>query len=892
MPRKSIHPRNVLCPIEGCNRLFINQQGITTHIRNEHGRLKRSGPPGNPPDSPHANDSFCSSSPVNSPPTRTPEPEPEPKPEPEGLYTEEIHPFLNEGNYLASGALPPPFDPPSNDYYLYEKRTSFELADLLYRREQMSGGNINELLRIWAADSDRDPPFANKADMLETIDTTIVGDIPWQCFTLSYDSPLPDKPEPWMKKKFEVYYRDPRLLLQQQLGSRDFVGEIDHAPKKVVDQNGRVFENFMEGQWIWQQADKLAQDPNMHGCTLVPTICGSDKTTVSVATGQNEYYPFYLSQGNIHNNVRRAHRDGISLCAFLAIPKTDREHDDSALFRRFRRHLFHTSLREILKPLLPGMTTPEVVRFGDGHYRRVVYCLGPYIADYPEQVMLACIVQNWCSRCTAHRTDLDGEGGRQSHVLTEALMNTMSARTLWDDYGIVDGIMPFTHYFPHTDIHELIAPDLLHQIIKGTFKDHLVTWMEKYLNLTYSKAEAKKIKAEIDRRIAAIPPFPGLHRFPEGRGYKQWTGDDSKALMKVILPAISGLVPPQMVRTFSAFLEFCYLVWRNIINQETLVAIDAAVARFHHERDIFREVGVRDEDTTLGFSIPRQHALSHYRYLIEEFGAPNGLCSSITESKHIKAVKEPWWRSRRFEALGQMLVINSRMDKPAASQVDFKSHGMLDGPLSEKLELVMGEIPEDADDDDVKLARCPIRSLPKTLDALANHIRKVEVYPSAVATFYAPSDKSGIGGMHRERIRSTASWQGGPPRRDCVFVVADPDMEGFRGLLVAQVLLFFSIKRRKDTTRFPCALVTWFSTLGNEPCPETGMWCVTPDTNSNGCRKMDVIHLDSVLRGAHLIGIAGEDHLPRGFKYTDSLDAFKAFYVNKYADHHAHEIAF
>lgn len=35
-------------------------------------------------------------------------------------------------------------------------------------------------------------------------------------------------------------------------------------------------------------------------------------------------------------------------------------------------------------------------------------------------------------------------------------------------------------------------------------------------------------------RIAAAPHFPGLRRFPEGRGFKQWTGDDSKALMKVI----------------------------------------------------------------------------------------------------------------------------------------------------------------------------------------------------------------------------------------------------------------------------------------------------------------------------------------------------------------------
>ncbi|KAG6804868.1 hypothetical protein H0H92_001917, partial [Tricholoma furcatifolium] len=92
---------------------------------------------------------------------------------------------------------------------------------------------------------------------------------------------------------------------------------------------------------------------------------------------------------------------------------------------------------------------------------------------------------------------------------------------------------PFTHSFPRADIHELLAPDLLHQLIKGTFKDHLVTWVNDYLDHVHTPAEAAKIVADIDRRIAAVPPFPGLRRFPEGRGFKQWTGDDSKALMKV-----------------------------------------------------------------------------------------------------------------------------------------------------------------------------------------------------------------------------------------------------------------------------------------------------------------------------------------------------------------------
>ena len=49
------------------------------------------------------------------------------------------------------------------------------------------------------------------------------------------------------------------------------------------------------------------------------------------------------------------------------------------------------------------------------------------------------------------------------------------------------------------------------------------------------------------------------------------------------------------------------------------------------------------------------------------------------ESKHIKAVKEPWWRSNHFEALGQMLLTNQCIDKLTAARVDFADRGMLQG---------------------------------------------------------------------------------------------------------------------------------------------------------------------------------------------------------------------
>ena len=112
--------------------------------------------------------------------------------------------------------------------------------------------------------------------------------------------------------------------------------------------------------------------------------------------------------------------------------------------------------------------------------------------------------------------NLDGQAGRRSHELTRGLKEVINSKLLWDEYGIDDDITvcispltsqlisqkikPFTTHFPRADIHDMLSPDILHQLIKGTFKDRLVQWVCDYLHLTHGETHAQNILDDIDRR--------------------------------------------------------------------------------------------------------------------------------------------------------------------------------------------------------------------------------------------------------------------------------------------------------------------------------------------------------------------------------------------------------
>ena len=164
---------------------------------------------------------------------------------------------------------------------------------------------------------------------------------------------------------------------------------------------------------------------------------------------------------------------------------------------------------------------------------------------------------------------------------------------------------------------------------------------------------------------------------------------------------------------------------------------------------------------------------------------------------------------------------------------------------------------------------------------------KIRVHYSATATFYAPSELCGVGGLLRERIRSTPNFHGGP-RRDTVFVELDGDQPGLLGMVIARVLLLFSFHyRRKDHS---CALVNWFLRDEDTPDEHTGLWEVRLERDARRQPVVDVIDVDTIVRAAHLLPIYGQSRVPERFSHFRALDTYQSFFVNHFADHHVFEL--
>ena len=151
-----------------------------------------------------------------------------------------------------------------NPWHPYQSRIQFETACLLYRESQLSAWQIDKLLALWQATLVRyggNAPFRDHHDLYATIDATPLGDISWDSFVVSYEGPGPGDGQPrppWMDDAYEVWFRDPRLLIHGIISNPDFASEVDYAPYHEYFDKVHQYQNMMSGNWAWRQAVSIS----------------------------------------------------------------------------------------------------------------------------------------------------------------------------------------------------------------------------------------------------------------------------------------------------------------------------------------------------------------------------------------------------------------------------------------------------------------------------------------------------------------------------------------------------------------------------------------------------------------------------------------------------------
>ena len=124
----------------------------------------------------------------------------------------------------------------------------------------MSAGNINTILSFWRtslATHGEEPPFLNTNHMYKIINSTPLGDLAWESFSLQYSGPQPpgDNIPLWMNVMHNVWFQNPHALVHNMLSNPEFDSGFHYAPFQKHNVHGvHHFSDFMSTNWAWNQA--------------------------------------------------------------------------------------------------------------------------------------------------------------------------------------------------------------------------------------------------------------------------------------------------------------------------------------------------------------------------------------------------------------------------------------------------------------------------------------------------------------------------------------------------------------------------------------------------------------------------------------------------------------
>ncbi|KAJ7687502.1 hypothetical protein B0H17DRAFT_1136229 [Mycena rosella] len=540
------------------------------------------------------------------------------------------------------------------------------------------------------------------------------------------------------------------------------------------------------------------------------------------------------SIGNIGKETRRqVSANATVLIGYLPIPKFDCFDKNMRSLAKYR--LFHQCMTVLLASVAEAERTGAMMVCADNFVRNVWPIFAAYVADYPEQCLVACCKENRCPLCTVDPNDRDDHLPHEKRDQVETLFFMARQQhgekdTVFETEGMRAVYPPFWMNLPHSDIFQAFTRDLLHQLHKGVFKDHLVKWCTEIIG-----------KLEIDKRFREMPDHPGLRHFKNGiSSVSQWTGTEHKEMEKVFLGLVAAGAHPELIKAVRAVMDFARLASLQSHTSLTLLALRAALDDFHAHKKIFIELGGRKEH----FNIPKIHSLEHYEASIRLFGSADGFNTESPEPSaendddddtlihHTYSIaKHPPAATRRV--VGSHIIANDGHNAirflPALTQFLRSAQGSTYTPYEfdifptwKRLKFTLPDIPEVGDRHSANLVRATAPVVPP------GGSRYKEIEPA----------------YHDVALVKTAEAN------------SFTDRTALHGLRIAQVRAIFQLPGHYPVkSRQPLAYVEWFTPL-RAPTNLNGYHHVSRSTRRIAGKDgpyAEIITVDRIVRNAMLI---------------------------------------
>ncbi|KAG8919803.1 hypothetical protein FRC02_001369 [Tulasnella sp. 418] len=428
--------------------------------------------------------------------------------------------------------------------------------------------------------------------------------------------------------EYTIFYCNPLECIKALYGNPAFTDKMAFAPEKQwsdEEKTSRLYNEMHTGNWWWETQDKV----NTPGATIIPVIVSTDKSQLTTFSGGKEAYPAYITIGNIPKSIRRKPSLNPQLIfAYLPTEQFALKNLSKQDQRCAKARLFHAAFKEIFKSLEVAGREGVKCSSGDGKCPCLPKSLGVY----------------------AHTDDLRTQSQtlRVLRVASKA-GNQKQEESILQQQGVTGVLEPFWKNLPHTDIHQSITPDILHQLYQGMIK-HLTRWINRIIG-----------PKELDQHLQRMPPNHSRRVYPKGiNGFSRLSGNEHRQLSKQLLGCLIDYAEPAVINAALALLDFLYMAQYQSHSDDTLVYVKDALYRFHLYKKVFIKLGARDGNN---FNLPKLHSLLHYVGAIKLFGTMDNYNSETTERLHINFVKEAYCASNCRDHIPQMVIWMERQEK-------------------------------------------------------------------------------------------------------------------------------------------------------------------------------------------------------------------------------------